>query len=66
MIYKTHTHACTHAHLHACTHARTHTHTHTHTQLRENKEIEAGGLKVVFEQVFYEDSFKRGSRTGSS
>ena len=54
--------------MHARTHARTHAHTltpppppHTHTQTsyKDNEEIEAGGLKVVFEQVFYEDSFKR-------
>ena len=46
----------------------THTNTHTHTQLsdKDNEEIEARGLKIVFEQVFYEDSFKRGSRISSS
>ena len=39
------------------------THTHTHTELsRDNEEIEERGLKIVFEQVFYEDSFKRGSK----
>ena len=38
--------------------------THTHTELsdKENEEIE----QLVFEQVFYEDSFKRGSRISSS
>ena len=46
----------------------THTQTHTHTQLsdKDNEEIEARGLKIVFEQVFYEDSFKRGSRISST
>ena len=33
---------------------------------KDNEEIEAGCLKVVFEQVFYEDSFKRGRRTSSN
>ena len=44
------------------------THTHTHTQLsdKDNEEIEATGLKIVFEQVLYEDSFKRGSKISSS
>ena len=38
----------------------THTNTHTHTQLsdKDNEEIDARGLKIVFEQVFYEESFK--------
>ena len=41
-----------------------HTHTHKHTELsdKDNEEIEARGLKIVFEHVFYEDSFKRGSK----
>ena len=42
------------------THARMHARTHMHTELRDkdNEEIEARGLKIVYEQVFYEDSFK--------
>ena len=47
-----------------------HTHTHTHTHRvkwsKDNEEIEARGLKTVFEQVFYEDSFLRGSKISSS
>ena len=41
-----------------------HARTHMHTELRDkdNEEIEARGLKIVFEQGFYEDSSKRGSK----
>ena len=44
------------------------THTYTHTELsdKDNEEIQARGLKIVFELVFYEDSFKRGSKISSS
>ena len=40
---------------------------HTHrVKSEDNEEIEARGLKIVFEQVFYEDSFKRRSKISSS
>ena len=57
-----------HTHTHARTHARTHAHTRTHRVKwsKDNEETEARRLKIVFEQVFYEDSFKRGSKIGSS
>ena len=47
-----------------------HTHTHTYTQLSDkdshSEETEARGLKIVFEHVFYEDSFKRGIKISSN
>ena len=46
-------------------HTHTHAHTHSHTHLSD-EDIEAGGLKVVFEHVFYEDSFNRGSKISSA
>ena len=33
---------------------------------KDNEETEARGLKIFFEQVFYEYSFKRGSKISSS
>ena len=59
MIYNTHTHTHTH------THTLTHTHTHRGLSDKENEEIEQEVSKLLFEQVFYEDSFKRGSKISS-
>ena len=56
----------THTRTHAHTDTDTHTHTHTELSDKDNEEIEARGLKIVFEQMFYEDSFKRGSKISSS
>ena len=40
---------------------------HTHrVKSEDDEEIEARGLNIVFEQVFYGDSFKRESRISSS